>query len=175
MAERKCVLITKLRMSNKNKEILNEEGADSTGDSNKEGHGVKLNVNLVKLGTDSLRRYCKFYNIDNIDSDSSRNKCSMLSAVQQHFASQPPLDEQQVIPNFVDAARRLHKDGKPKDRVIHHAIAGLILLRQIYIYIIYGFWWLTDDLAAVGYLLLFYDVEISKDQNDAGPFLFLPI
>lgn len=42
MAERKCVLITKLKISNMNKEILNEEGANPVGDSNEEGHDVRL-------------------------------------------------------------------------------------------------------------------------------------
>ncbi|WRX25419.1 Histone deacetylase complex subunit SAP30 [Theobroma cacao] len=74
------------------------------------GYGAKLNVNLARLRTDSLRRYCKLYNIDNMGSDSSREQ--MLNAVQQHFASQPLLHEQQVIPEFVDAIRTRPKDKK---------------------------------------------------------------
>ncbi|XVF76830.1 hypothetical protein PTKIN_Ptkin13bG0298400 [Pterospermum kingtungense] len=72
----------------------------------KKEHGSQLNVNLARLETDSLRRYLRHYKIEGIGSDSSREQ--MLNAVQQHFASQPPPDEQQVIPEFVDAARRFN-------------------------------------------------------------------
>lgn len=79
----------------------------------KSGHGKNRGVrtkrrttqlNLAKLGTDTLRRYISHFKIEGIPPSSSRVK--MLNAVQQHFALQPPLDEQQVIPKFINAVRK---------------------------------------------------------------------
>ncbi|GAV76102.1 SAP30_Sin3_bdg domain-containing protein [Cephalotus follicularis] len=66
-------------------------------------------VNLAKLGTNSLWRYCKHYKIASINSDSSREQ--MLNVVQQHFASQPRLDEARVISDLF-AAKKLKTDYK---------------------------------------------------------------
>ena len=73
-------------------------------------HGPQLKVNLARLETDSLRRYFRHFKIEGINSDSSREQ--MRNAVQQHFASQSPLNEQQVIPEFIDAASRLRNKDK---------------------------------------------------------------
>ncbi|KAH9775443.1 SAP30 Sin3 bdg domain-containing protein [Citrus sinensis] len=71
-------------------------------------------VNLARLGTDSLRRYCRHYNLANISSDSSREQ--MLNAVQRHFTSQPKLSEVHVISEFVNAVMKATKRRKPVDR-----------------------------------------------------------
>ncbi|KAH9719488.1 SAP30 Sin3 bdg domain-containing protein [Citrus sinensis] len=87
----------------------------------KQGHGCRLHqqswlikVNLARLGTDSLRRYCRHYNLANISSDSSREQ--MLNAVQRHFTSQPKLSEVHVISEFVNAVMKATKRRKPVDR-----------------------------------------------------------
>lgn len=67
-------------------------------------HRSQPKVNLARLGTDSLRRYCRHYNLANISSDSSREQ--MLNAVQRHFTSQPKLSEVHVISEFVNAVMK---------------------------------------------------------------------
>ncbi|PPD97557.1 hypothetical protein GOBAR_DD05397 [Gossypium barbadense] len=52
------------------------------------------------VGTESR----KYFKIKGIRPGSSRVK--IINAVQQHFASRPPLDEQQVMTNFIDAVRK---------------------------------------------------------------------
>ncbi|XVE76563.1 hypothetical protein DITRI_Ditri12bG0183300 [Diplodiscus trichospermus] len=84
--------------------VPNNDGHCSGGDVSMHEYGAQLNVNLDRLGTDSLIRYLRHYKIEGFDSDSSREE--MLNAVTQHFASQPPLDENQVIPEFIDAAKK---------------------------------------------------------------------
>ncbi|XVE97099.1 hypothetical protein REPUB_Repub02eG0281400 [Reevesia pubescens] len=94
--------------------VPSKEGYSVGDDAQLKCHGAQLNVNLAILTTDSLRRYIKQFNIEGINSDSSREQ--ILNAAQRHFASQPPLNEQQVIHEFIDAARRLKNKGKkPKD------------------------------------------------------------
>ncbi|WCJ26325.1 hypothetical protein M5689_008151 [Euphorbia peplus] len=71
-----------------------------------------------RLGTDSLQRYCKHYNIANIHPDSSREQ--LLNAAEQHYLSQPPLNQEKVIAEFAQAAKRLKqadmdKGTKPRD------------------------------------------------------------
>ncbi|KAK5836774.1 hypothetical protein PVK06_012575 [Gossypium arboreum] len=61
-------------------------------------------VNFAKLETNTLRRYIRYFKIKGIRPGSSRVK--IINAVQQHFASIPPLDEQQVMTNFIDAVRK---------------------------------------------------------------------
>ncbi|XP_065858321.1 uncharacterized protein [Euphorbia lathyris] len=78
----------------------------------------QLRGHLENLGTDSLRRYCKHYNIANIHPDSSREQ--LLNAAQRHFASQPPLDEMRVIAEFCHSAKRQKQaetDRETKPRV----------------------------------------------------------
>ncbi|XP_050229965.1 uncharacterized protein LOC126679071 [Mercurialis annua] len=60
-------------------------------------------VNLAILGTESLQRYCRRFNLA-IHPGSSREQ--MLNAVQKHFVSQPPLDEMHVIEEFARAVKR---------------------------------------------------------------------
>ncbi|OWM85304.1 hypothetical protein CDL15_Pgr028091 [Punica granatum] len=63
-------------------------------------------VNLLKLGTDSLWRYCKHYKLVGLNSSTPREE--MLNAVQRHFSlHQQRLSETQVIMNFVRAAKKL--------------------------------------------------------------------
>ncbi|KAJ4839639.1 hypothetical protein Tsubulata_035882 [Turnera subulata] len=73
-------------------------------------HTRQPRVNLEKLRTESLWRYCKQYKIAGISFDSSRER--MLIAAKHHFATQPPLDEVQVLANFTRPAKKL----KPADR-----------------------------------------------------------
>lgn len=77
-------------------------------------HRSQPKVNLARLGTDSLRRYCRHFNLANISSDSSREQ--MLNAVQRHFTSQPKLSEVHVISEFVNAVMKATKRRKPVDR-----------------------------------------------------------
>lgn len=77
-------------------------------------HRSQPRVNMARLGTDSLRRYCRFFNLANISSDSSREQ--MLNAVQRHFTSQPKLSEVHVISEFVNAVMKATKRRKPVDR-----------------------------------------------------------
>ncbi|RVX04087.1 hypothetical protein VitviT2T_001683 [Vitis vinifera] len=74
-------------------------------------------VNLAKLGTDSLWRYCKKFNIGNLNSNSSREQ--MLKAVQQHFTAQQ-VEEVPVIMGFIRAAKRLKTSGgSSRDHGVH--------------------------------------------------------
>ncbi|CAL1375289.1 unnamed protein product [Linum trigynum] len=71
-------------------------------------------VNLVKLGKDSLWRYCKHYKLAGINIDSPREQ--MLTVVQQHFLSmlQQRLNEKDVIMGIVmHSARRRKQFAKP--------------------------------------------------------------
>ncbi|GMI71691.1 SAP30 FUNCTION-RELATED 1 [Hibiscus trionum] len=62
-------------------------------------------VNMARLDTDSLRRYCRHFKLGSINACSPREL--MLNTVQQHFMSQPPLNDVQVISEFITAAKRL--------------------------------------------------------------------
>lgn len=70
-------------------------------------HAPQLKVNLAILDMEALRKYCRHFHIGGIHSDSSRER--LLSAVQQHFAKQAPLNEGQVIPEFVRAVAKRQK------------------------------------------------------------------
>ncbi|XWS38339.1 hypothetical protein CRYUN_Cryun19dG0122700 [Craigia yunnanensis] len=65
-------------------------------------------VNLSRLDIESLRRYCKHFKLGGINAYSPGEQ--MLNTVQQHFMSQPPLNEVQVISEFMTAAKRLKTD-----------------------------------------------------------------
>ncbi|TYI34748.1 hypothetical protein ES332_A03G031000v1 [Gossypium tomentosum] len=70
-------------------------------------------VNLARLDTNSLRRYCKHFKLGGINAYSPREQ--MLNTVQQHFMSQRPLNEVLVISEFITAAKRLKTvDGDTK-------------------------------------------------------------
>ncbi|XP_039037752.1 uncharacterized protein LOC120175120 [Hibiscus syriacus] len=62
-------------------------------------------VNLARLDSDSLRRYCRHFKLGSINAYSPREL--MLNTVQQHFVSQPPLNDVRVISEFITAAKRL--------------------------------------------------------------------
>ncbi|XVE57920.1 hypothetical protein DITRI_Ditri04bG0128400 [Diplodiscus trichospermus] len=72
-------------------------------------------VTLARLDTDSLRRYCKHFKLGGINAYSPREQ--MLNTVQQHFVSQPPLNEVKVISEFVTAAKRLKTDDTQSERL----------------------------------------------------------
>ncbi|KAK8560903.1 hypothetical protein V6N13_026338 [Hibiscus sabdariffa] len=72
-------------------------------------------VNLARLDTDSLRRYCRHYKLGSIDAYSPREL--MLNTVQQHFMSQSPLDDVQVISEFITAAKRLKTDHSHSEQL----------------------------------------------------------
>ncbi|XP_009375017.2 uncharacterized protein LOC103963873 [Pyrus x bretschneideri] len=60
-------------------------------------------VNLGKLGTSSLRKYCRHFNLLSGNSNPTREQ--LINAAQRHFSSQQmPLDEVSVVTEFVDAA-----------------------------------------------------------------------
>ncbi|XP_059661821.1 uncharacterized protein LOC132307936 [Cornus florida] len=65
-------------------------------------HTPQPRVNLAKLGSGSLWRYCRSFNLVN----SNPTKDQMVNAINQHFTSQQ-LDEVQVIVEFIRAAKRL--------------------------------------------------------------------
>ncbi|MBA0678838.1 hypothetical protein Goari_020157, partial [Gossypium aridum] len=70
-------------------------------------------VNLARLDTNSLRRYCKHFKLGGISAYSPREQ--MLNTVQQHFMSQLPLNEVHVVSEFITAAKRLKTvDGDTK-------------------------------------------------------------
>ncbi|XP_078154314.1 uncharacterized protein LOC144549441 isoform X2 [Carex rostrata] len=60
-------------------------------------------VDLSKLETDALRRYCQHFKLDSTPNPS---KEQLIEGVQRHFMSQQ-LDEMQVIVGFMKAAKRL--------------------------------------------------------------------
>lgn len=64
----------------------------------------QLIVNLAKLGTSSLWRYWRRYNLGAIHPNPSREQ--LVNAVQRHFISQQ-VDEVQVVVGFIHAAKRL--------------------------------------------------------------------
>ncbi|OWM72064.1 uncharacterized protein LOC116187049 isoform X4 [Punica granatum] len=71
----------------------------------------KSSVNLAKLGTKALWRYCKHYKLVTSNSNASREQ--MLSSVRRHFASQR-LNEKKVIVDFIRAAKKLKRENKEK-------------------------------------------------------------
>lgn len=71
----------------------------------------ELRVNLSKLGTSSLWRYCRHYELVNTSSNLGREQ--MLKAVGRHFASQQ-VNEREVIMDFIRLAKR-QKAGDTRD------------------------------------------------------------
>ncbi|XP_010545598.1 PREDICTED: uncharacterized protein LOC104817899 isoform X2 [Tarenaya hassleriana] len=65
---------------------------------------LRSRVNFGKLGSSALRRYCRHFHLRGINQDSSRDQ--MLHAMQLHFTSLPRVNEEQVISDFVVAAKR---------------------------------------------------------------------
>lgn len=70
---------------------------------------TQLRVNLAKLGTGSLWRYCRSFHLANISSNPSKEQ--LISAVQKHFSSQK-VDEVEVVVEFIRAAKRLQSVGR---------------------------------------------------------------
>ncbi|KAK4794947.1 hypothetical protein SAY86_012941 [Trapa natans] len=80
-------------------------------------------VNLAKLGTKALWRYCKHYKLVTSSSNVSREK--MLSTVQQHFSLQQ-LEEKKVIVNFIRTAHKLKNERKEiKKDTIHQSSSSM--------------------------------------------------
>ncbi|XP_039067615.1 uncharacterized protein LOC120213581 [Hibiscus syriacus] len=71
-------------------------------------------VNLARLDTDTLRKYCSHFKLGSINAYSPREL--MLNTVQQHFMSQPPLNDVQVIMEFITAAKRLKTDDSHSEQ-----------------------------------------------------------
>uniref|UniRef100_A0A2P2KMF2 Histone deacetylase complex subunit SAP30 Sin3 binding domain-containing protein n=1 Tax=Rhizophora mucronata TaxID=61149 RepID=A0A2P2KMF2_RHIMU len=74
-------------------------------------HTLQPKVNLAKLGTESLSRYCRHFKLAGITSDSLREQ--MLNAVLRHFVTQPPLDEMRVLAEFARASKRTRHSYQP--------------------------------------------------------------
>ncbi|CAB4279951.1 hypothetical protein PRUPE_5G103700 [Prunus persica] len=67
-------------------------------------HRPQPRVNLAKLGTSTLRRYCRHFNL--LTSNSNPTREQLINVAQRHFISQQmPLDEVSVVTEFVDATR----------------------------------------------------------------------
>ncbi|GAB2273887.1 hypothetical protein Dimus_008659 [Dionaea muscipula] len=67
-------------------------------------------VNLAKLGSSSLWRYCRRFHLvqGSSTNGNASSKEQIADMVQRHFASQK-VDEVQVVVDFIHAARRLKK------------------------------------------------------------------
>ncbi|KAG2681091.1 hypothetical protein I3843_11G129000 [Carya illinoinensis] len=72
-------------------------------------HAPQRRVNLAKLGTDSLWRYCRHFSLVSSNFNPSRDR--LFNAAQRHY-TQLEVDEAQVIPEFVHAAKRHKSTGK---------------------------------------------------------------
>lgn len=73
---------------------------------------LQSKVNLGKLGMNSLWRYCRRFNLGNVNHNPSKEQ--MINAVKRHFASQQ-LDEIHVIMGFIHAAKRLRRIDTDRD------------------------------------------------------------
>ncbi|KAL6530893.1 hypothetical protein OROGR_012979 [Orobanche gracilis] len=67
-----------------------------------------MRVNLAKLGTGSLWRYWRSFQLAHINPNPSKEQ--LVNAIQQHFSSQK-VDEVQVIVEFIRASKRLQSVG----------------------------------------------------------------
>lgn len=65
----------------------------------------RAKVNLTKLGTPTLWRYWKHFNLVSMNPNPSKEE--LFHGVQQHFQSQQQLDELQVILDFIHTTKRL--------------------------------------------------------------------
>lgn len=63
-----------------------------------------MKVNLSRLGTRSLLRYCQNFNLESSNSELTNDQ--LVHAVQEHFSAQQ-LDEVEVVVEFVRAAKRI--------------------------------------------------------------------
>ncbi|KAK2984554.1 hypothetical protein RJ640_018932 [Escallonia rubra] len=77
-------------------------------------HSPQPHVNLARLGTRSLCRYWRSFNLGRMDPNPSRDQ--LATAVQHHFASQQ-VDEVQVIVDFLHAAKRHKSVGTRRERL----------------------------------------------------------
>ncbi|GMH22692.1 hypothetical protein Nepgr_024535 [Nepenthes gracilis] len=69
-------------------------------------------VNLAKLGSGSLWRYCRRFHLKSTNHGPSKEH--MVNLVQRHFASRR-VDEVQVVVDFIHAAKRLKKLDRNKE------------------------------------------------------------
>ncbi|CAA7399418.1 unnamed protein product [Spirodela intermedia] len=85
--------------------ILNQSRpSDSPSKSPTSPVNPATKVDLSKLETTALWRYLRHFNL--VGADPNPSKEQLIDAVQRHFMSQQ-LDELQVIPGFIQAAKRL--------------------------------------------------------------------
>ncbi|KAJ7944947.1 Histone deacetylase complex subunit SAP30/SAP30-like [Quillaja saponaria] len=76
-------------------------------------HGSQLRLNLSKLRTESLWRYCRHFNL--VSSNSNPSRGQMVNAVLHHFTHELEVDEVSVIKELVRGAKRLKKNSEPRD------------------------------------------------------------
>ncbi|KAG6527617.1 uncharacterized protein LOC122041005 [Zingiber officinale] len=81
-------------------------GRSNYRDAHSNSHKRHTRVNLAKLGTATLWRYWRHFNLVNINPNPTKEQ--LIHAVQNHFLSQQ-LDEMQVIVGFIHTAKRLKK------------------------------------------------------------------
>ncbi|XP_042375813.1 uncharacterized protein LOC121969670 isoform X1 [Zingiber officinale] len=73
-------------------------------DSHTNGHKYQMRLNLAKLGTPTLWKYWRHFNLVNINPNPTKEQ--LILGVQNHLLSQQ-LDEMQVIMGFIHSAKRL--------------------------------------------------------------------
>ncbi|PON84548.1 Histone deacetylase complex subunit SAP30/SAP30-like [Trema orientale] len=73
-------------------------------------HGSRSSLSMARLGIDSLKRYCRYFNLASNHSNPSRE--DLINIVQRHFDSQQkPLDDIPVVTEFVQAAAKRRKQA----------------------------------------------------------------
>ncbi|GAB2302032.1 hypothetical protein Dimus_036446 [Dionaea muscipula] len=75
-------------------------------------HIPSTKVNLAKLGSSSLWRYCRRFHLGSVNPNTSKHQ--IVNIVQRHFGSQR-VDEVQVVVDFIHAAKRLKKTDKSRE------------------------------------------------------------
>ncbi|KAH9620193.1 hypothetical protein KSS87_005384 [Heliosperma pusillum] len=74
-------------------------------------HSTHCKLNFAKLGSESLWRYLSRFHLGSMNS-SSREQ--MVNIVQRHFASQQ-VDEEQVVAEFIRAAKKLRNTNRNRE------------------------------------------------------------
>ncbi|GMH09384.1 hypothetical protein Nepgr_011225 [Nepenthes gracilis] len=75
-------------------------------------HFPQTKVNMAKLGSNSLWRYCRRFHLASVNPGPSKEH--MVNTVQRHFASQR-VDEVQAVVDFIRAAKRLKKVNRNRE------------------------------------------------------------
>ncbi|XP_042470576.1 uncharacterized protein LOC122052902 isoform X1 [Zingiber officinale] len=79
-------------------------GRSSCQDTHTNAHKHQMRLNLAKLGTPTLWRYWRHFNLVNVNPKPTKEQ--LILGVQNHLLSQE-LDEMQVIMGFIHSAKRL--------------------------------------------------------------------